>query len=370
MSTSTSPQSNLCICCGQRPKYVDSTKTHDFCGKRCARTMTSLSSPGKCNFCKRRPKYVEATKTHSYCSKSCARAATGVSKKSQNQRLPPSPSVTSICKIPGCSNAPQQPANGSTGYCSPAHQTLAQSACLVCHKSPKRNFSQYCTQSCATQAARQAPMLLEVSANHASFKDIEAQFKASWRHSTPCPSVEAVYKVVATDASMGKYKAYRTAVEARGNFSAAGKSAGNERRRWHGTNRECHIGEKGHANFCSSQLCSLCCILKTSYKLQCFGTKTGWGRFGSGIYTSSTSSKSNDYSRNVMVTPSPWKAILLNKVVVGKGYKMKSDNSSLTGPPPGYDSVLGETGVNLNHDELIVYDESAIRPSWLIMYAP
>jgi hypothetical protein len=58
------------------------------------------------------------------------------------------------------------------------------------------------------------------------------------------------------------------------------------------------------------------------------------------IYTPShTIIRSNDYSRNVMVTPSPWKAILLNKVVVGKGYKMKSDNSSLTGPPPGYDSV-------------------------------
>lgn len=61
------------------------------------------------------------------------------------------------------------------------------------------------------------------------------------------------------------------------------------------------------------------------------------GRFGAGIYTSSTSSKSNDYSNNVK--PSRQKAILLNKVVVGKGCKMAQDNTKLTAPPPGYDSV-------------------------------
>ena len=31
--------------------------------------------------------------------------------------------------------------------------------------------------------------------------------------------------------------------------------------------------------------------------------------------------------------------MLLNKVVVGKGYKMTVNNTSLTGPPAGYDSV-------------------------------
>ena len=31
--------------------------------------------------------------------------------------------------------------------------------------------------------------------------------------------------------------------------------------------------------------------------------------------------------------------MLLNKVVVGRGYKMKSDNTTLTAPPVGYDSV-------------------------------
>ena len=47
--------------------------------------------------------------------------------------------------------------------------------------------------------------------------------------------------------------------------------------------------------------------------------------------------RSDRYSRNDCT--SNWKAMLLNKVVVGKGYKMTVDNTTLTQPPAGYDSV-------------------------------
>jgi hypothetical protein len=77
--------------------------------------------------------------------------------------------------------------------------------------------------------------------------------------------------------------------------------------------------------------------------------------------------------------------VLLNKVVVGRGYKAENDQPTLTKPPAGYDSVsviawrtfcglltrgqvLGERGVRLKHDELVVYDDDAIRPSYLVMY--
>jgi hypothetical protein len=50
--------------------------------------------------------------------------------------------------------------------------------------------------------------------------------------------------------------------------------------------------------------------------------------------------RSNDYSENKQAaTRSPWKAILLNKVTVGKGFKIKTNNDKLTAPPAGYDSV-------------------------------
>jgi len=72
--------------------------------------------------------------------------------------------------------------------------------------------------------------------------------------------------------------------------------------------------------------------------------------------------------------------MLLNKVVVGKGYKMTTDNTTLTEPPPGYDpadgvplqffggalmkiQVLAEVGARLKYDKLVVYNNDAIRPS-------
>ena len=50
------------------------------------------------------------------------------------------------------------------------------------------------------------------------------------------------------------------------------------------------------------------------------------------------SDRSNDYSINDGVV-SDWKALLLNKVVVGNGVKLTHDDTTLTRPPRGYDSV-------------------------------
>ena len=141
---------------------------------------------------------------------------------------------------------------------------------------------------------------------------------------------------------------------------AMGKSRGNENRRWHGTKRKCRLGDPGHTTFCAEAGCSLCRIIKLSFDVKFYKSGTGWGRFGHGIYTSSTSSKfvspsikraiiyvsgvevltsrANDYSKNVGIT-SGWKALLLNKVVVGNGKKLTRDLRSLVEPPPGYDSV-------------------------------
>lgn len=338
----------MCNICKVRPKHFDGQKTHSYCGKTCAaaaqnkhipnsrpkRNKTNKATRGLCDHCHKQPKYNDGTTTHSYCSKTCAHKA----------------------KAAGTSaTQPIQPANP------------ANNGCLLCGKAVKGK-GHFCSRACTSAAEQSAPGLIEVPQGHDTFKSVADQFKTSWRHQTPCPTVRKVHKVISSPASIAKYEAYRAAVEGRGNFVAAGRSAGNENRRWHGTTRECNLGDNGNCTLCSSQTCSLCCILRTSYNLNLFGKKTGWGRFGHGIYTSSTSSKSNDYSTNN--NPSSLKAILLNKVVVGKGYKMTQDNSSLTAPPTGYDSVLAEVanGGSLNHDELVCYTNDAIRPSYMVMY--
>jgi len=160
----------------------------------------------------------------------------------------------------------------------------------------------------------------------------------------------------------------RDMVEVRGGFTTMGLPPGNQRLRWHGTNRNCNIGDSGRTSLCCSPHCSLCRIIKTSFKVAHSKKKTGWGRFGQGIYTSSTSSKSNDYSKNFV--SSPWKAVLLAYVVVGNAKKFTTNQPTLTKPPVGFDSVIGEPslGGSLNYDELVVYNNNAVRPGYLVMY--
>ncbi|OBZ66184.1 Poly [ADP-ribose] polymerase 3 [Grifola frondosa] len=353
--------SHMCEQCHSRPKYHDGTKTHPYCGKNCAaaaRNQTAAS--GTCIVCHSRPKFFDGTRTHPYCSKSCANkfsTAEGTS-----------PNTAGMCQIPGCNKPAYKGPTGQPGkYCSIAHKRLAETACLWCRSAPKQGDRHFCGTACANDAAKKAVVVLEVPEGHVTFNNVAGQFKTSWRHNTRCPTVKHIYKIVGQQSSIDQYEAYKNAVESRGQFVSAGRSAGNERRRWHGTKRECTLGDNGNTQFCSSATCSLCCIIKTSFDISCFAKKTGWGRFGAGIYTSSTSSKSNDYSQNAGINSS-LKAVLLNKVIVGKGYKMTNDNSTLKAPPAGYDSVLGEKGGSLNHDELIVYNNDAIRPSFLVMY--
>ncbi|TFK69964.1 ADP-ribosylation [Pluteus cervinus] len=358
-STSVSPpantSSNLCDFCQQRPKHNDGTMTHPYCTKSCANKAKLANSSGNCDFCNIRPKYHDGTRTHDYCGRACAASAR-------------KPAAKGTCQAPGCQKPAHANSRGATGdYCSMAHKTLAETVCLMCRHSPKMANSNFCSQTCIDDAENLAPTVLEVPVGHVTFKSVAEQFKASWRHgNTACPPVRRVYKIVSSQSSLASYSAYRAAVESRGQFAASGRSSGNENRRWHGTRRECTLGDKSNASLCKSPSCSLCCIIRTSFDLSLWGKKTGWGRFGKGIYTSSTSSKSNDYSSNDC--KSPYKAILLNKVVVGKGCKLLHDNTSLTAPPAGFDSVLAEKGGSLNYDELVVYTNDAIRPSFLVMY--
>ena len=81
--------------------------------------------------------------------------------------------------------------------------------------------------------------------------------------------------------------------------------------------------------------------------------------------------------------------MLLNNVLAGSEYTMVYSAPQFRGPPQGYDSVripslqygtipqgltcfdnqvYGKPGKDLNYDELVVYNNHAIRPAYLVMY--
>ncbi|KAF9785537.1 hypothetical protein BJ322DRAFT_1063723 [Thelephora terrestris] len=147
-----------------------------------------------------------------------------------------------------------------------------------------------------------------------------------------------------------------------------GKSDGNERILWHGARRSCHMGERGNVNPCMIPRCSLCSIIRGSFDVGKIGTDTPGGRFGNGIYTFTKASKASEHSVNDKNVVTPWVPLLLSKVAAGHECVMRHDNTTLTAPPQGYDSVIGEVRGRLNYDELVVYTNDAIRPTWLVMY--
>jgi len=234
--------------------------------------------------------------------------------------------------------------------------------CISCRKAPTTGSVVFC-KDCYDEVIKEAPMIVKVPEDHERYKSVASQFRKKWLHNKKCPEVREIYKIVSTTESLEKYQQYLDQLEARGNFSSRKKSRGNENRRWHGTTRTCNIGDEGETEFCSDSSCSLCCIMKNSYDVS-FSMSTGM--FGAGIYTSATSSKSDSFSSNCCT--SDRKAMLLNKVAVGRGYKMITSDATMAEPPPGYDSVLAEAGAGLNYDELVVYKNDAIRPSYLVMY--
>ncbi|KAF9790512.1 hypothetical protein BJ322DRAFT_395524 [Thelephora terrestris] len=355
----------------------------DYCSRTCATQAKNISSNQRqgqsgtlCEQCKRRQKFKAGTNVYRYCGRTCARLAAN-SRLSQAMTSPVNPlsptypaspwlaSPGRTCRIHWCTGSVFVHHDGTPGdYCTMTHKKWGEHGCISCRAAPGSGASILC-QSCYDNELRRAPAIVQVPVDHNRYKSVESQFKKSWRQGTPCPEVQAVYKVVVTEESQKRYKLYLDGVEARRNFAAKSKSRGNENRRWHGTVRKCKLGDPGNTTFCADAGCFLCSILKTSFNMAV--STQGW--FGRGIYTSSTSSNSNGYSRNQGVS-SDLKALLLNKVVVGNGKKLTQIDTTIVGPPAGYDSVLAEAapGGSLIHDELIVYSNDAARPSYLVMY--
>jgi hypothetical protein len=60
--------------------------------------------------------------------------------------------------------------------------------------------------------------------------------------------------------------------------------------------------------------------------------------------------------------------MILCDVACGRVYQTQYDNSSLTSAPYGFDSVEGVPGGSLNYPELVVYNEDAALPKYVVFY--
>ncbi|KAG8940328.1 hypothetical protein FRC04_005426 [Tulasnella sp. 424] len=78
--------------------------------------------------------------------------------------------------------------------------------------------------------------------------------------------------------------------------------------------------------------------------------------------------KADDYTNDL--SNSSNRVVVVARVVLGKSKVLRRNTESLRSPPSGYDSVLGEVGIDLNYDEQILYRDDAIRPAYVVIYEP
>ncbi|RYP86160.1 hypothetical protein DL770_004947 [Monosporascus sp. CRB-9-2] len=207
--------------------------------------------------------------------------------------------------------------------------------------------------------------LMPLGHNDPVYREAERLFRNGWKDSSKKYHLEAIYYInqagPVAQQHLAQNRAYLQQVQSRTPGPA-------EQYLFHGTRRACHTADdSSKLNPCNLKECNFCHILKCSFSLAHANAN---GMFGAGIYTSSVSSKSNDYVWNHHVH-SRKHTMFLSNVVTGKSQKLYQASPGRRSPDYGYDSVEAVTrqhGGSVNYPETIVYRESAILPSVVIVY--
>ncbi|KAJ6512673.1 hypothetical protein C8R45DRAFT_890477 [Mycena sanguinolenta] len=225
-------------------------------------------------------------------------------------------------------------------------------------------FSRYSFKRPASWTKKKTSRLVALSPQDPTYLQLEKHFQDAWTHpKKPKPQVHAIFEVVLTEESLVAFLRYRALVE----LSRVPRHA-NEQLLFHGTSRSCLLGdEKSRTQLCKTAGCLLCSVIRNSFDVSKCGKRHKFRRFGTGIYTTACSSKADDYFSGV--PDSPFRAVLVNRVVVGNPLTRKYNAEEITELPFGYHSVVGVPGADLNYAETVVYSNDAIRPAYLIIYA-
>ncbi|KAG8213141.1 ADP-ribosylation [Butyriboletus roseoflavus] len=208
--------------------------------------------------------------------------------------------------------------------------------------------------------------LVRLDRDNPSFAEVEQLFVKGWRHRKKArPDIQYIFKVLWPEPALEPYLNYRGQVQA---TLKARDKRGNEKLLFHGTNRACLLGESSASVLlCGLKQCYLCSILRSSFDVSKCGSKNSFKRFGHGIYTTSCSSKADDYISSLSESAC-LRVMILSRVAVGKPYKRYRNAPDLIAPPPGYDSIAGEIGWDLNYEETVTYDNDSVRPAYLVVY--
>ncbi|KAI0784002.1 hypothetical protein BC629DRAFT_1594120 [Irpex lacteus] len=204
------------------------------------------------------------------------------------------------------------------------------------------------------------------------YVEVTQLFEDGWQHpEKQLPYVHGVYKILSPEWMIKPFRDYKASLLRSPfwtPFFTTSQVDVKETLLFHGTTRGCLLAEsEKNGLLCNLPECHLCNIIRESFDMRKCGSKNKFSRFGTGIYTSSCSSKADDYSSNLS-EKAHFRVLLVARVVVGRTHRLRRSDKALTTPPYGYHSITGEPGEDLNYEETVVYKNEAIRPAFLIVY--
>ncbi|CCM03572.1 uncharacterized protein FIBRA_05708 [Fibroporia radiculosa] len=371
VGTTSSTTKTLCVVCGKRPAYTQGGKSYPTCGMTCGGKYKTGNFTALCVICGVKPAFSRNGKRYPTCGLTCAakyRITTGngggrqtggggssklcvICKKrpcfrrgSVDYLTCGMTCLTTLCNGGGdntkCNYCHRRPKLSPHNQCGRKCRDQSRIACLHCRCRPKLGKYHFCGRTCKKLAMKTTPKIVEIPKEHVTWKMVETKFNKAWKQGTR-PAIKHVYKIIESAGFLQPYDAYR-------------KRIGNEKFRYHGTSRQCKLGDTGQTMLCSQTNCAVCNILKTSFKVSLAKPS---GAFGAGVYSSSASNKSMSYSNGV---------VLLTKVILGRIYSASRFNEVMS-LPAGYNSVVFDR-MNGTLNETIVYSDDAIRPVFLIVF--
>lgn len=206
---------------------------------------------------------------------------------------------------------------------------------------------------------------------HPKLQGVKAQFMDAWRHSSlNRPHVERVYQIRNPQHIYEAYQQYQL------------EAGGQELRRFHGTSQICNFGSDLGAAPCQDRRCAVCNICRESFDIKRSRTEESGGtpamglRFGDGIYLAPESSKSHSYNQGSQrdLSHGRYRVMFLCKVAAGErpfetqeaGLHHRAVCEIIEGER--HTCIVGKVGPNLNYEEIVVYNNAAAIPSYLIVY--
>ncbi|CAM9267091.1 unnamed protein product, partial [Hapterophycus canaliculatus] len=330
------------------------SRSHRDQAEQSTQTGQATAGPGVCGFkdCPRRAWVDRSSGAQlTFCGSRCARWARDYHLVGESK-----------CSLPGCNEFTMRhdQTGADLGYCCMIHLMKAEERSLAPNPEPHvdRTFR---------GGASDDFKLSVLTKLHPDYSSLKEQFLEKFQKPIQGLKVERILKIQVPNDVRQKHEAYEPTIH-------------NMRRRFHGTScsEACRFFVDLRGGPCGVPHCNVCSICTHGFRLKGTVGRTAQRtnmnlRYGEGLYFSSVSGKANDYavaSEKQGARDKKWRCMFVANVSAGNAYRTTEGKlPDHMCPPQGYDSVVGEVGPELNYDEVVVYNEDAALPTFLIVYS-